>query len=285
MVEWIAKWFRAREVRVGLISRGYGAEQGSRNDEAMELEERLPDVPHLQNPNRVEAAQTAIDELDSQLLLLDDAFQHRRIRRDLDIVLIDALTPFGHGHVLPRGLLREPLGGLRRADVIVLSRADQVDENRRRQLKETVAALAPNSAWAECAHRPLQWINASGETALLDDLKGKRIGAFCGIGNPHAFQNTAEEFATAELEFRAFADHHAYSRDDIDELAQWADSSSLDCLVCTHKDLVKIAVDKIGNCPLWALMIGLQFIAGESSLVEKLDDILNDVRTCESERQ
>ena len=255
MVEWIAKWFRASQVRVALISRGYGAEQGSRNDEAMELEERLPDVPHLQNPNRVEAARTAIDELDSQLLLLDDAFQHRRIHRDLDIVLIDALTPFGHGHVLPRGLLREPLIGLRRADVVVLSRADQVDENRRRQLK-----------------------NASGQVAPIDMLNSSKTGAFCGIGNPLAFRNTVEGCLASDIAFRAFADHQAYSRDDIDALADWTESLSLNCLLCTHKDLVKIGVDSIGNRPLWALMIGLHFLAGEANLVAKLDSILNSIQ-------
>ncbi len=83
MVEWLARWFRERGVRVALVSRGYGAEAGARNDEAIELEEKLPDVPHLQNPNRVEAAQTAIEELETQLIVLDDAFQHRRIHRDL----------------------------------------------------------------------------------------------------------------------------------------------------------------------------------------------------------
>jgi tetraacyldisaccharide 4'-kinase len=82
MVEWLARWFRERGVRVALISRGYGAEAGSRNDEALELEQKLPDVPHLQNPDRVEAAQTAIDEFETQLILLDDAFQHRRIHRE-----------------------------------------------------------------------------------------------------------------------------------------------------------------------------------------------------------
>ena len=106
LVEWLARWFRAAGVRVTLISRGYAAEKGARNDEAMELEQRLPDVPHLQNPDRVQAARIAVEELDCQLIILDDAFQHRAIARDLDIVLIDATEPFGYGHLLPRGLLR-----------------------------------------------------------------------------------------------------------------------------------------------------------------------------------
>ena len=102
-----------------------------------------PAVPHLQNPDRVAAARQAVTELDAQLILLDDAFQHRRIHRDLDIVLIDALQPFGYRHVLPRGLLREPLSRLARADVIGLSRAEAVDAQQRDALRNEILRLAP----------------------------------------------------------------------------------------------------------------------------------------------
>ena len=134
MVEWLARWFRSHDVRVAIVSRGYGAVDGGQNDEARELEEKLPDVPHLQDPNRAAAARVAIDELATQLIVLDDGFQHRRLGRDLDIILIDAVEPFGYDRVFPRGMLREPLSGLRRADVIGLTRADVVNETRRREI-------------------------------------------------------------------------------------------------------------------------------------------------------
>ena len=136
----------SRGLRVTLVSRGYGAAAGARNDEALELERKLPDVPHLQNADRVAAALTAIEEFECQLLLLDDAFQHRRIQRDLDIVLIDALNPFGYGHLLPRGLLREPLSSLARADVIALSRSDLVAAGERARIWEQVR---PHAAQAD----------------------------------------------------------------------------------------------------------------------------------------
>ncbi|MBU6174878.1 MAG: tetraacyldisaccharide 4'-kinase, partial [Planctomycetes bacterium] len=116
-VAFLAKWFRAQNKRVAILSRGYGAGSDGRNDEAKELEITLPDVPHLQSPDRIASARIAVDELGMELLLLDDGFQHRRIGRDLDIVLLDAREPFGFGHLLPRGLLREPLRSLKRADV------------------------------------------------------------------------------------------------------------------------------------------------------------------------
>ncbi|MFM7073908.1 MAG: tetraacyldisaccharide 4'-kinase, partial [Planctomycetota bacterium] len=112
LVAWLAQWFLERGVRVVLVSRGYGAAAGETNDEARELAIRLPNVPHLQNRYRHAAAQRAIEQHDAQLILLDDAFQHRRLHRDLDIVLLDGLDPFGGERLLPRGLLREPLENL-----------------------------------------------------------------------------------------------------------------------------------------------------------------------------
>ena len=114
MVEWIVRQLQKREKKVGIISRGYGS-RGGPNDEALELAWKLPSVPHVQNPDRVAAARRAIDEFGCDALVLDDAFQHRRIARDLDIVLLDALEPLGYEHVFPRGTLREPIEGLARA--------------------------------------------------------------------------------------------------------------------------------------------------------------------------
>ena len=117
LVVWTARFLRAQDFRVAVVSRGYGMDSSddpseTRNDEAMEMELRLPDVPHLQDPDRYRMATIAIEELDSQIILLDDGFQHRQLQRDLDIVLIDVINPFGYDRLLPRGLLREPLSSL-----------------------------------------------------------------------------------------------------------------------------------------------------------------------------
>ncbi len=146
MVEWLCRWFRARGVRVTIVSRGYKAGDGATNDEALELEQKLPDVPHVQNPDRVAAARMAIEEFEAQAIVLDDAFQHRRIARDLDIVLLDALAPFGFEHVFPRGMLREPLSGLARAHAVILTRADMATPAERgadcRSSEEACATIA-----------------------------------------------------------------------------------------------------------------------------------------------
>jgi len=282
MVEWLARWFRQRDVRVTIISRGYGAEAGARNDEALELQQRLPDVPHLQDPDRVAAARTAIGESACQLILLDDAFQHRRLARDLDIVMLDALEPFGFGHVFPRGTLREPLAGLGRAHVVALSRADMLDPPQREEIWRTVRRHAPHTAHLEVAHAAQALISSGGREQPLGSLAGGtggspvacRVAAFCGIGNPAGFRHTLQTCGYQVVDFREFPDHHPYNRADIESLACWADGLDVAAVLCTHKDLVKLAIDQLGRRPLRAVRIGLGFLAGQEGLEATLAGLL-----------
>ncbi len=274
MVEWLARWYRARGVRVAIVSRGYGAEQGAANDEALELEQRLPDVPHVQNRDRVAGAKMAIEEFESQLILLDDGFQHRRLARDLDIVLIDTLEPFGFDHVFPRGTLREPLAGLARADIVALSRADVVDAAERETIAHRVRRYAPKAAWLELTHRPRRFVGAGGDEQPLEGLAGKRIAAFCGIGNAVGFLHTLASVGANVVALQEFPDHHAYTRDDVEALGQWTKSLEVEAVVCTAKDLVKLRLTQIGGRPLWALAIELDIISGRDALDRRLAEFV-----------
>ncbi len=263
LVAWLARWLRRRGIRVTLVSRGYGAQHGAVNDEALELELQLPDVPHLQNPDRVEAARVAVEELASQCILLDDGFQHRRLGRDLDIVLLDALEPFGYGHLLPRGALRESPAQLGRADVVALSRADQVAAADRERIWEQVARYAPHATRIELAHRPRYFLAADGSELPLADLAGRPVAAFCGIGNPDGFRRTLLDCGCQLSAWRELPDHFPYERADVEALAEWADSLD-DCqaVLCTRKDLVKLRAAKLGSRPLRALAIEIDVISG-----------------------
>lgn len=274
LVEWLARWYRQQGIRVALISRGYGAVDGPKNDEALELEERLQDVPHVQNPDRVAAAVMAVEEFECQLILLDDAFQHRRIARDLDVVLLDAQCPFGHGHVFPRGTLREPPGGLARADVVGLTRADQVSEVERQSVRRFVEQTAPGAAWLELAHVAKYLWRAGGTEERLDSLVGRRVAAFCGIGNPAAFGRTLADCGYEVAGWRTFADHHNYSRGDVEDISRWAANVRAEAVLCTHKDLVKLQTRRLGNVPLFAVVIGLEIREGLEALEIKLREIL-----------
>jgi tetraacyldisaccharide 4'-kinase len=278
MVKWLARRFQNAGLRVAIVSRGYGAAEGKHNDEALELAQSLPNVPHIQNRDRVAAAERAIHDFKSQLILLDDGYQHRRLGRDLDIVLLDALEPFGFEHVFPRGTLREPLAGLARAHVVCLSRADAISSRERDTIRERVAEIAPQVAWCEAAHAASQVVNARGESQPLDSLSKHRVAAFCGIGNPAGFRHTLAAAGCEPVEWREFADHHAFTTADQSELIALAQHSKADTLVCTQKDLVKLPQHELGGVPLWAVSIEIKFLAGKELLEQQLDQVLRQAK-------
>src|SRR5262249_19248562 len=186
-VEYVARRLRAWDRRVAVLSRGYGSDGGP-NDEALVLEDNLPDVPHLQGADRAALARTAVEELEAELVILDDGFQHRRLARDLDVVLLDATDPFGHGRLFPRGLLREPASSLRRADTVLLTRCDQVPESTVNDLTDRVRRLAPDRPVVPTKHAPVAWLQHGQPDRPTDALHGRPAAAFCGIGNPDAFR-------------------------------------------------------------------------------------------------
>lgn len=269
-VEYVARFFREQERRVAILSRGYGAGQGA-NDEALVLEENLPDVPHLQGADRSALARTAVEELDSEVLVLDDGFQHRRLRRDLDIVLLDATCPWGYGHLFPRGLLREPPRSLRRAHVILLTRCDQAPAAGVAQLREEAGRWAPRTPLAETTHEPATWVNASRHTAALASLQGRPVAGFCGLGNPDAFRRTLDGLGLQVIAWRTFPDHHGYTREDVEALRTWARAMpAATALATTQKDLVKIRLDRLADKELWALRIQLHVRSGKEELERQL---------------
>jgi len=275
-VEYVCRFYRDLDLRVAILSRGYGAEHG-RNDEALVLEENLPDVPHLQGADRVALARTALEELESEVLVLDDGFQHRRLARDLDVVLVDATEPWGLGYLFPRGLLRESPRSLRRAGVVMLTRCDQVPEETRARLRQQVSRLAPQAPLVETRHGPVELVGSGAQTESLAPLSARPVAAFCGIGNPDAFRRTLTDLGTTVCAFRTFPDHHSYSRADVEDLRRWAREQPTDCVVVTtQKDLVKLRLSDLAGRPLWALRIRLQALAegGTAALDQQLRSIV-----------
>lgn len=277
-VEWLVRWFTERGLRVALVSRGYGAEAGKPNDESLELAQKLPGIPHVLDADRVRGAQRAIAEFNCQLIVLDDAFQHRRIHRDLDIVLIDALEPLGFGHVFPRGTLREPLAGWRRAQVAILTRSDLVDANQRAAIRSQFARYAPAAAWVEATYPPRALAGADGQERDTAELTGRRVAAFCGIGNPVGFRHSLARCGYDVVGMRELPDHFPYPAADVAALAEWVDSLEVSGAVCTSKDLVKIGSRWPGATPLCALVSRLQIVAGGGELEACLQRLVEQAR-------
>jgi len=281
LVAWVARHLAAAGAPPAIVSRGYGAKPGETSDEAAELAILLPNVPHIANRRRAAGARAAAAH-GVRAIVLDDGFQHRRLARDLDIVAIDATDPFGCGHLFPRGLLREPLAGLARAQVAVLTRADSIDASRRQEIRHSFARACRGrlpATWVEAAHRPLRLRSATGATEPLETLRGARVAAFAGIGNPAAFRGAIESLGATLVGFRAFPDHHAYDAPDRESLGAWARDLAADRIVTTLKDLVKVRTDALGGLPLGAIEIAITILSGEAELEAAVAPVIARARS------
>jgi tetraacyldisaccharide 4'-kinase len=273
-VVWVARRLLSQGRRVGLLSRGYKSGGDAANDEARLLARLLPDVPHVQDPDRV-AGGHALVAAGCDVVVMDDGFQHRRLARDLDLVLVDATRPWGLPPppdggapvraLLPRGLLREPPVALRRASAVVLTRVDQADRAALDALREEVSWHAPGVPLAEAVHRPARLIDAAGREAPLAALSGAEVTLVSGIGNPDAFEATIRALGARVAEHRRFPDHHDYEADTgiLDDLAAKGDA-----VVTTAKDLVKLG----GRLPAArSLEVELEVVSGEAVLLALLE--------------
>jgi len=157
-----------------------------------------------------------------------------------------------------------------------------VDEVERARIRGIVERFAPNVAWAECRHAPQALISASGAEQPLHSLRGRRVAAFCGIGNPTGFRHTLDECGYSVAAWREYPDHYAYQPADVEALARLAQEKQADAILCTHKDLVKLAVDELAGRPLWALTIGMEFLAGQDALESKLKEVLAKCRASQT---
>ncbi len=276
IVCYLARWFRDRGLRVAIVSRGYGRGDQHVNDEALELHSRLPDVPHVQNPDRVEAARVAVEELDSQLILMDDGFQHRRLHRDLNLLVIDASCPFGYGYLLPRGLLREPLSGIRRADLAIISRSDLVSESELASIQQQLHLYHPALPTVCSQHEPTQLLVYPDEFVPVDALSGQNVVVVSAIGNPDAFLQTVKDCGANVIDSMSLPDHDPYGPQTVGLLRDWIAGlgERISRVVCTHKDLVKLETDRLGGVPLSAVIIELTLVGDSTRLQAALEDFL-----------
>ena len=175
------------------------------------------------------------------MIVLDDAFQHRRIHRDLNIVLIDATCPFGFGHQLPRGLLRESVSGLRRADMVLMTRADR-GASQLASIRQTVKQHNPTLAdhCHEVSFRPTELQSTDGHRLSADQLPDTAVTLMTAIGNPTAFVATCQQLGLEVVVTRFFPDHHLYTSDNIAQVLQLADEHQTPHVLTTLKDLVKL---------------------------------------------
>jgi len=277
LVEWLANECIRVGRKVAILSRGYKGKDRV-NDELQMVSSICPQALCVANPDRVKGGRYAIEEHNVELLILDDGFQHRRIGRDIDLVLVDATSPFGYGHVLPRGLLREPLGNLERADVVVISRASQVEAGKFKEIKDQCAHLAPTAEILACNHQPTEAVDIQGNHSDLSLFTGSSILAFAGIGNPQAFENTITSMCSRPVKMQIFDDHHHYTTTDCHRICEQAQKLEVDLLLTTEKDMIKLKeLEFEWPLPLWALKIKIDFIGqGGKILLDLVEQLFRE---------
>jgi tetraacyldisaccharide 4'-kinase len=247
LVRWLAEQLIARGRRPAVLLRGYGQRGATFSDEQQLLQSYLRDVPVIANPDRRAGTAVAIErQPQTDVILLDDAFQHRKVARDVDLVLINAADPFGFGHVHPRGLMREPMRGLQRASAIIITRCDTVDG---RQLDWIEKMLRSSNKAAPIFRTTHEMVGLRGAqmpaSAPVDEpmgaLTGRPFFSFSGIGSPRTFHDQLVRAGGKPVGSRAFPDHHEYGESDVAALARDAASAGAELLLTTEKDWVKLS--------------------------------------------
>ncbi len=263
LVEWVVREVRILGLNPVVLSRGYGASPDEVPDELAALSQNLPDLHFVRDADRVRGALEAIEKRCAEVVVLDDGFQHLRLARELDLVTVDATAPFGGGHCLPRGTLREPIRALRRAGGVVITRADQVEQKVLARITRRVARAAPRAVVSTAVHwpaflRPL----GGGQDVEPRWLDGRPVFTVAGIGNPRAFETTVEQLGARVVARARFADHHAYTGDDLAEIRRAADRAGAEAVIPTQKDAVKWDHAPLSDPPAYYLGIRLAMTSG-----------------------
>ena len=252
--------------KASVLIRGYGW------DEQTMLKRKLPDTPILVGENRTRSAHKAIKLYGSDTAILDDGFQHWELERDLDIVLVDSRNPFGNGRLFPRGVLREPKEAVRRASVIVFTKADKSGLNLK-GAKDELKKINNKLVFLEAFHNPVYLYDLKERKGRdLAFLKGKRVVLLSSIGDPGYFAETAGLLGADIAEHIIFADHHNYKESDAAGIMKRCDERKFDFILTTEKDEVKLRRMSLsfGNYTIMTLVIEMEIISGKELLVDRL---------------
>lgn len=305
VVEKFARALRDRGRHVAILSRGYKSKQppvwkrwwraftnaaeppprivsdGKRvlldseqaGDEPFMLAKNLPGVIVLVDKNRVKSGAYAIKKFGCDTLVLDDGFQYLPLKGRLNLLLVDKTNPFGNGHLLPRGILREPVKHLKRASYVFLTKSNGERDG---ELEALIRQHNPEVDIIECAHRP-QYLQRLGsdERQPLHWLKDRRVGAFSGIATPESFEKFLRDLGAKLMWRERFLDHYRYADEDLTAVFNAARAAGAECLVTTEKDAVRLPAQlgPAATLPLYYLRLEIDIIRGAADFDEAVSRI------------
>lgn len=282
----MARTLKDAGYRPVVLSRGYGSKSkesvnivsdgtkiilGHREagDEPVLISQSLNGVPVITGSSRCKTGKRAIQEFGADILILDDGFQHRKLYRDIDIVLLDRIKPLGNGHMLPAGCLREPPEALTRADIIVLTGSSDLATSPKHSL--VPAALKNHPDVFHSYHKPVTVVRGKRENEYaLDYLKGKKIFAFAGIGNPLSFCRTMENLGCRLVGFSPFPDHHVFNHYDIDSIREKAIRAHAEIILTTEKDAIRLSDYEEFLQDVYTLHIESAFIPNIDAFIDRV---------------
>jgi tetraacyldisaccharide 4'-kinase len=286
-----AETLRKRGHEVAIVSRGYGRTAPNKEvsvlldgrqtdwrecgDEPWMIHQSLQGqgIPVLVCPDRAKAGALAVEMYGSKVLILDDGFQHLKMHRDLDVVLVNARDPFGGRKLLPLGNLREPLSSIRRAGMIVITHADRVTAAELTRLREDIEQLHPGVTVIESAHRADHLLDVKTEQKLpLTTLKDKPVVAVSGIGDPLSFEMNLEGLGIKPVQSWRYPDHHPYASRELQSIEDLRGDLPV---VTTHKDFVRLPPDWRERLkgPVYVLGIKLELLKGRNTWIDTLETL------------
>jgi len=281
LVIWLAAALAAKGLKPAILSRGYGR-KGTQaalvdpqkpwqiaGDEPFLMATRLGHVPVAVAADRFNAGLLVLSNHEVDLFILDDGFQHRRLGRDLDIVVVDNIRRFGNGRLLPAGTLREPLRRLGDADVVVVTRAEDQDEDLGKVISRFTPARIVWSDYGSTELLPLdEYVDGNDNLARSGPFL-----AFCGIAGPEGFQRSLEKYGLDVVGLETFPDHHPYRNADLDHVVEKAKRLGAVALVTTEKDAVRLPAG-IYPLPIFALAVKVETHRGDEALLEPVLDLV-----------
>ena len=274
-----AKW----KGDVGVVSNGkevfMSADEAG--DEAYLLARSLPDIPVLIGTDRTITGKYAVDNFHVDVVILDDGYQHWQLKRDLNILLVDAINVFGNGHMLPRGTLRESLPHLDRADICLLTKVDQAAPGACEEIRSTLARYNDHALVVESTHKPLGFIEIANlfsreqrKVLSVDTMKGHKVIAMSAIGNPASFEQTLSDIGAVITESLRFPDHHDYTEQEIIEVMHQAEEQGAEAIIVTDKDAVKIPESLLNQerpIPIYIISIEVTMLGKSRELFDFLE--------------
>ncbi|MBO5762311.1 MAG: tetraacyldisaccharide 4'-kinase [Lentisphaeria bacterium] len=298
VVEVFAKTLSAKGRKVAILSRGYRSKKRSTwdklrhmfdsqkieippkivsdgqnllldsayaGDEPYMLASNLKNVAVLVDKDRVKSGLYAIDKFGTDVLILDDGFQYLMLKQHINIVLVDSTDPFGTGHVLPRGMLREPIKNIRRADYIFLSKSD--GSHKMIHLKNFIRRHNRRAEIIECCHKPkyLEMVYSRGVQEPLEKLRGAKVAALSAIAVPASFEAFLTSLGAELVATESYADHHRYTRQEIIDFVNVAKAAGADFIMTTEKDAVRIPKLDSLDVPMYFLRVEIDILSGQES--------------------